>query len=141
MSKQLAHYTVASEDDTRKIAQEIAKLLEPGSFVALNGELGAGKTTLVNYIIAALGSHDKVSSPTFVLQHIYKVNQELKIEHWDLYRLGAVPLELLESRSKDTIVFIEWADKFPELQSEITLTIRISHGEKADARLIELVTS
>ena len=100
-----------SLSDTESLAKDIARTLRGGDSLALNGELGAGKTTFVKFLAKEFGVVEEVSSPSFVLQHIYSGNA-LTIEHWDLYRLGAVPEELDEDPPKGVLRVIEWADKF-----------------------------
>ncbi len=119
-----------------------------GKTVALKGPLGAGKTHLVREICRQFG-FEGCSSPTFVLSNLYKLPDKLpdkfsakdfgddpgekirEIEHWDLYRLKAVPEELLIPPPRNTIRFIEWADLFPSLAPEVDLSISISmEGDK-----------
>lgn len=90
-----------------------------GVTVGLCGDLGAGKTAFVRALAAKLSIVPEcVTSPTYTLQQLYVVPQlgsaqQLKfIEHWDVYRLGAAPLELFERVAKGTLQLIEWADKF-----------------------------
>ncbi len=105
--------------DTQKWAQNFAHHLEDGDIVALNGNLGAGKTFLVQNIIAALGSSAEVTSPTFALVNEYQAQARL-VFHWDFYRMH-VAEEALEIGWKEmlnepgAIHFVEWADRFPEL--------------------------
>jgi tRNA threonylcarbamoyl adenosine modification protein YjeE len=65
--------TLASEEATRRLAADVANLLEPGDFIALAGDLGAGKTTLVRAMIAHLmgDAAVEVPSPTFTLVQSY----------------------------------------------------------------------
>jgi tRNA threonylcarbamoyladenosine biosynthesis protein TsaE len=98
--------------------------LSAPALVALSGELGAGKTTLVQAICAAQGVTEPVTSPTFALVHVYR-GAATQVFHLDLYRLNS-PSELdnlgwdemLDSRS---IVLIEWPDRAgPRLSSHVT---------------------
>ncbi len=119
-----------SEADTAKLAQEIARLPLAGKTVALEGDLGAGKTTLVRYLVAALGGRSEdVSSPTFALEHDYVVRQGLAVEHWDLYRLSSAPAEVLEPPARAVVRVIEWASRCPEAAVGVDLTIVIAVGE------------
>ncbi len=90
-----------------------------GVVVGLSGHLGAGKTAFVRALAANLSIPPaSVTSPTYSLQQVYSVPQisgdrSIKsIEHWDVYRLGAAPIELSERVSQGTLQLIEWADKF-----------------------------
>lgn len=100
------------EEDTVALATEIAKNVCGGMVIGLCGELGAGKTTFTRALVSALGSADQVSSPTYVLEHQYRVDKGIQIEHWDLYRVGQLPDELLEPPKETSVRVIEWADRF-----------------------------
>jgi len=93
-----ASFTIAlaNEEATRRLAVDLANLLAPGDFVALAGDLGAGKTTLVRAMIAHLagGAEIEVPSPTFTLVQTYDLPQ-FALVHADLYRLSG-PGELAE---------------------------------------------
>lgn len=97
----------------RRWAATFAKNLREGGVVYLEGPLGAGKTTLVSFFVAGLGSIDLVTSPTFALVHEYE--GPLRIVHMDLYRLGSAG-EFWEMGGEDylakgNLVFIEWPDR------------------------------
>lgn len=116
--------------DTIKCGREIAKTLRPGATVALVGELGSGKTTLVKGIALGLGVRDvrEVKSPTFVIFHIY--NGRIPLYHFDLYRLegegdfeGIGLDEYLSDRKAVSV--IEWADRAPKLLSGCDVRIEL----------------
>jgi tRNA threonylcarbamoyladenosine biosynthesis protein TsaE len=120
----------ADETTTKAIGAAVAGLLDPGDVVGLTGDLGAGKTRLVQGAAAALGVEGPVLSPTFMLVREY--DGDLAIHHVDAYRLSG-PLELedlgLEDvLSADAVVFVEWADRvaaaLPESWLELGLRIR-----------------
>jgi tRNA threonylcarbamoyladenosine biosynthesis protein TsaE len=102
---------------TEKLAQAVAACFEPGHCVALIGDLGAGKTTFVAHLARQFLISAQVSSPTYVLEHRYPSSSGTSLEHWDLYRCREIPAELLEPVDSATIRLIEWADRFPELNS------------------------
>ena len=135
----LADCRLKSEEDTRELAVELAKKLRGGMLVGLCGELGAGKTTLVRYLCEALKAREPVSSPSYVLEHEYHAASGLLIDHWDLYRLGGVPEELLEPPSKDTVCLVEWIDKQPSLMEQADLLISITFAEDDPLRQQRLV--
>ena len=104
---------------TMAIAERVAEILMPvPRLVILRGELGAGKTTLVKGIVAALGGGepDEVTSPTFTLVHPYQ-GTKVRIYHLDLYRLEAerelATLGLDEMiEEPNALVLVEWGEKF-----------------------------
>jgi tRNA threonylcarbamoyladenosine biosynthesis protein TsaE len=135
-------YAITCERDTARIAEALAPALRGGLVVGLSGDLGAGKTTFVRYLIAAAGGDTRaVSSPTYTLQHEYPLPNGLTVEHWDLYRLTVLPMELEESPSRTTVRLIEWPEKCPEILPYLTCHMRFSHvGEEGEGagRVLEL---
>src|ERR1700726_476017 len=106
--------TLASEEATQRLAADVANILEPGDFVALSGDLGAGKTTFVRAMIAHLSGDSaiEVPSPTFTLVQHYDLPR-FTLVHADLYRLsGASELaELGLDDVPDAVVAMEWPDR------------------------------
>jgi tRNA threonylcarbamoyladenosine biosynthesis protein TsaE len=101
-----------SEQGTIDLGADLARSLEPGAVVLLDGELGAGKTAFVRGLAIGLGaSDDEVSSPTFTLVQEYR--GRMPFFHADLYRVsGAEADELgLDELGRDGVVAIEWAAK------------------------------
>jgi tRNA threonylcarbamoyladenosine biosynthesis protein TsaE len=99
-------------------AAGLAATLRPGDVVALSGGLGAGKTTFVRAVVAALhGSDAAVSSPTFVFRQRYPGTPT--IEHLDVYRVDdpaeAADLGLEEAFAPETITLVEWPERVPGL--------------------------
>jgi tRNA threonylcarbamoyladenosine biosynthesis protein TsaE len=107
-----------NQQETRNLAKSLASQLKGGEIIALEGGLGAGKTTLTQYLGQALAIEENMASPTFVLMKVYglKNNKIKNLVHVDCYRLDD-PQELfylgLEEylNNKMTVVVIEWADK------------------------------
>lgn len=123
----MSERNLRSESDTALLASEIAKLFLGGKTIVLEGDLGAGKTTLVRYLVAALGGRAvDVSSPTFALEHDYGIPGGLQVEHWDLYRLSAAPQELLEPPGPSALRIIEWASKCPGAAAYADLVISLT---------------
>jgi tRNA threonylcarbamoyladenosine biosynthesis protein TsaE len=108
-------FTTNSEQETFALGEKVASRLQPGTFVLLHGDLGAGKTSFVRGMAAGLGANpDDVSSPTFVLIQHYKGRTPLV--HVDLYRIegrAAVDDLGLEELADGAIVAIEWAERLP----------------------------
>lgn len=121
---------IVSERETEQFASELSLLIKPGMSVGLSGDLGAGKTTLVRYLVAVFGSRHEVSSPSYVLEHRYVLQSGEVVSHWDLYRLNSAPEELLEPPPSDEIRIVEWPEKAPEIVSlfDLLITITVSGG-------------
>ncbi len=119
---------IVSEGDLKDFAHEMNAQLQPGTTLALVGELGAGKTTFVRYLAQSLGATTPVSSPTYVLCHEYQ-STSLTLEHWDLYRLVEAPEELSDQPNPTTLRLIEWADRFPDVleQCDVVLTFTLNN--------------
>ena len=124
-----------SETRTQQLGEALTDVLEPGTVVALSGNLGTGKTHLVRAVAVAAGVDRRdVRSPTFSLIHEYAGCWP--IYHFDTYRLGS-PEEFLELGSEEYLAsggvcFIEWADRVACLLPADRLEIEISvTGESA----------
>ena len=117
----------------------MATRLRPGAIVALNGELGSGKTQFVKGLASGLGFGGEVTSPTFTLIHEY-VGGRLPIYHFDFYRLDnedeALQLGLEEYLQGDGVCVIEWAGKFRHLIPAEARWFDLSIGAD-DTRLID----
>ena len=103
--------TINTPDDMAALGARIAARLEAGDLIALNGELGAGKTTFTRGLGEALGVRGAVTSPTFVLARTHpRESGEAPLVHVDAYRLGS-PMELddLDIDFERSIVVVEWA--------------------------------
>jgi tRNA threonylcarbamoyladenosine biosynthesis protein TsaE len=99
-----------SAGETRALGRALASVLEPGDVVLLEGELGTGKTTLVQGIAAGLGVGDAVTSPTFAIVQEYE--GRVGLAHVDVYRLDHVQevhdLGLEEAIDAGRVVVVEW---------------------------------
>jgi tRNA threonylcarbamoyladenosine biosynthesis protein TsaE len=116
------------EEATAALAARIAKLARPGDVIALDGELGAGKTTFARAFIRARGNAEAVPSPTFTLVQVYEVD-EIPIWHFDAYRLldPDEAWELgIEDAFHDGISLIEWPDRLGTLLPARRLWITLS---------------
>ena len=103
---------------TEASGQKLAAELRAGDIVALQGEMGAGKTHLTKGIVAGLESSASVTSPTFTLVHEY-FGGRIPIYHFDFFRLedvgAAARLPLDDYFFGDGVSIVEWADRFPQL--------------------------
>ena len=120
--------TSASAEETRELGRLLGRLLATGDLLALEGDLGSGKTTLVQGIAAGWGSPDRVTSPTFVLINVYRQDGQ-RLYHMDAYRLGgpaeAVDLDLDACLETGPLV-VEWADRIREALPDRFLQVRLS---------------
>lgn len=120
-------YESYSAEDTQRIAAEIADTLKGGEFVAMYGDLGAGKTAFVQGLARALGIDTPVTSPTFTIVNEYY--GRLPLYHFDVYRIADSD-EMYEIGYDDYIAsegvcIVEWAelieDIFPKEYHRITI--------------------
>lgn len=112
---------ISREKDNIKVAKEILKIAGKLNFklILLQGDLGAGKTSLTREIAKLLNSKEKVNSPTFVIQKNYKTGKNFynfrKIAHFDLYRLESIKeiqdIGFFETlKEVQTLVIVEWPE-------------------------------
>ena len=105
---------ISSLTDMYECGKTLSQQLSGGFICYLTGDLGAGKTSLVQGIMQGFGYVDAVTSPTYNLVHEYPT-KSLTVYHIDLYRLNtpeeAFELGLEEIVNSDSVVFIEWPEK------------------------------
>ncbi len=121
--------TVTScSEETQALGRQLAAGLEPGDVIAMIGELGSGKTCIIQGICQGLDVVDDVTSPTFTLINEYQ--GRLPVYHFDLYRLddseSVLDIGFDEYVDGDGVCLIEWADKFPEILPEDRTEIRLN---------------
>lgn len=136
--------TTHSADETIAFGRTLADLLTPPKLVLLRGDLGAGKTTLVKGIAEAFqaASEEDVTSPTFTLIHEYR-GPQATLYHIDLYRVDTQrqleTLGLDDLVAENSILLIEWGEKFPHLRRDRDVEIALERvGE--NGRRIQLTT-
>jgi tRNA threonylcarbamoyladenosine biosynthesis protein TsaE len=117
----------ASASETRLVGRAVSSLLRPGDVVSLGGDLGAGKTTLVQGIAAGLGVEDPILSPTFTLVRQYR--GRFPVYHLDVYRLERVQdvldLGVDEMVEEGAIVAVEWGDAVGSLLPQGHLQVEL----------------
>jgi tRNA threonylcarbamoyladenosine biosynthesis protein TsaE len=125
------------EGETRSYGRHLGKLLRPGDWVALTGELGAGKTTLVQGVLEELHPGARVRSPTYVLVEVYEGSP--RVIHADLYRLRSedelAGLALEDLAAEDGVVLIEWADRAGTKLAPERLELELRYVEGAGREL------
>jgi len=127
----LTEFITVSPEQTFKIGQNIAKNLKPGygHIIALNGELGSGKTCLTKGIADSLGIKETITSPTYTIVNEYLLEGSGVLYHIDTYRLNDErdfeDIGGVEILSSNNICIIEWSDKIKNLLPENVITINI----------------
>lgn len=139
MTATATEFVTHNSAETIEVGRKLAAMLKPPVFLILHGDLGAGKTTLVKGIAEALDAAeaDEVTSPTFTLVHEYEGTRDdqgkrvpVRLYHLDLYRIETErqleTLGLDDLQAEDSIVLVEWGEKFPSVvkrsQGEIVMT-------------------
>jgi len=136
--------TTNSADETIALGRTLAEMLVPPKLVLLRGDLGAGKTTLVKGIAAAFeaAAEEDVTSPTFTLVHEYH-GPRAHLYHIDLYRIDTMreldTLALDDLRTGDSLLLIEWGEKFPRLLRERDVEISLERVSE-NGRKIRIVS-
>jgi tRNA threonylcarbamoyl adenosine modification protein YjeE len=113
----------------------LSAALEPGDVIALDGDLGSGKTELVRGLAEGLGVTAAVHSPTFVLHHHY--DGRIPLDHYDLYRLaGAGWVDAgLDEPAPESIAVIEWPARAEPLEEWATIQIELEVSGETERRL------
>jgi len=112
-----------SPDQTRRVGARLGSLLKAGNVLCLNGDLGAGKTTLVQGIAQGWGSPDPVTSPTFVLINNYRRPDGQQLSHLDAYRLA----DALEAEALDIDYLLESGPLIVEWPKRILSALPDNH--------------
>lgn len=126
-----------SPTQTRRIGMRLGEMLMPGDVIGLEGNLGAGKTTLVQGIASGWGSYDSVSSPTYVLVNVYRRLDRKQLFHLDAFRLKspeeAIDLDIDAILDQGPLL-VEWADKIEEALPEdfLWINMRFISDEQRD---------
>lgn len=119
-----------SPEQTRRLGMRLGALLQGGDLVCLQGDLGAGKTTLVQGVARGWGALDEVSSPTFVLVNAYRRPDGEQLAHLDAYRVDS--LAEAEELDLDALLssgplMVEWAERIEAILPEERLWARLEY--------------
>jgi tRNA threonylcarbamoyladenosine biosynthesis protein TsaE len=132
------------EAATQRLGQVLAPLLQPGMVVWLNGDLGAGKTTLARALLRGLGYGGPVKSPTYTLVEVYVVSS-LYFYHFDFYRFNE-PEEFDDAGlgdyfRKDAVCLVEWPEKAAGFvpSADLALNFRFAEASPEGGREIDLL--
>ena len=134
-----------SAEETKQIGHEIAATITSPPILSLHGDLGPGKTTLVQGIAEGLGIKEEITSPTFTLMNVYEItNYKLQITnlvHIDTYRLKNQQ-ELIDIGAEDylgqpgVVTIIEWPEKIEKLlQNKKIISITLEHLDADERRI------
>ena len=129
-----------SPEETFAFGQCLARVLGKGQVVCLAGDLGAGKTLLVQGLAKGLGIKDIVNSPTFTILNVYEA--DFPIYHFDLYRLEYAEelfdIGFYEYTEGQGLSIIEWPDKFPGELPDEYLWIDVKNGDHTNERFLQV---
>lgn len=122
-----------SINDLTQIAEKIIDFAEGKNVWLFNGEMGAGKTTLIKYICEKLQVEDNVSSPTFSIVNEYRTTDNNLVYHFDFYRINdeseALDIGVEEYFDSGRLCMIEWPEKIPSLIPDKYLSINIEENQ------------
>ena len=134
--------TITSIHEIDAAAKQLLSFIDEHRKIAFSGEMGAGKTTLIQAICRLLGVEDNVNSPTFALINEYLTKEGKSIFHFDLYRIEDIT-EMYDFGYEDyfysdAYCFIEWPEKAMELIPDDFIFIRIEVQEDGSRIVREL---
>jgi tRNA threonylcarbamoyladenosine biosynthesis protein TsaE len=124
-------------EDTNSFGQKLAELLQPGDIITMEGDLGAGKTTLTKAIGAGLGVKRTINSPTFTI--IKEYEGRLPLYHMDVYRLenSDEDIGFEEYFSGEGVSIVEWAQFIEDYLPKERLELTLKHDGEARTILLQ----
>jgi tRNA threonylcarbamoyladenosine biosynthesis protein TsaE len=124
-----------SAEETQAFSKRLADLLKPGDVIALEGDLGAGKTTFTKGLAEGLGITRTVNSPTFTI--IKEYQGRMPLYHMDVYRVedSFEDLGFEEYFAGDGVTVVEWAHLIGAQLPEQLLTLHLYHGEAGTRKI------
>jgi tRNA threonylcarbamoyladenosine biosynthesis protein TsaE len=137
----------ATTDDTQDFGRRLGELLRGGDVLVLTGDLGAGKTTLIQGIAEGLGVRGPITSPTFVIARVHpSLGSGPALVHVDAYRLdGSAELDDLDLDTDldETVTVVEWGEGLAEALTDAPFEVRIRRATGDDdagdeVRVVEL---
>lgn len=123
----------------KRLGEAIGQSASGGEVLELVGDIGAGKTTLTKGIAQALGINEPVQSPTFTISRVYDSPKELRLAHYDFYRLGEAGImgdEVREAMDDNSVVVVEWAGAVDDDLPKDRLVVKITTISEEE-RLVE----
>ncbi len=127
---------IDSINELPDVADAVLDALGNRTVVAFRGEMGAGKTTLIRAIMAALGSEDTISSPTFAIVNHYSTAANEAVYHFDFYRIER-PEEAFDFGYEEyfysgNLCLVEWPEKIEALLPEEAMTVTITADSECE---------
>ena len=127
-----------SPEQTRRMGMRLGAMLNTGDIICLQGDLGAGKTTLVQGLAQGWGSMDSVSSPTFIIVNMYRRPDQNQLFHLDTYRLESATeaemLDLDEMIAYGSLV-IEWAERIESILPAERLWLQLDYIDEEQRQI------
>lgn len=133
-----------NSDETKAIAALFSKVVESGTVVLLEGDLGSGKTTFTQGLGQSLGIKRAIKSPTYNIVKEYPVDSKTNLIHIDAYRLeegGADSIDLYRYINDENIILIEWSQFLKEYLPRDYMIIRFETSESLNHRVIKFAVS
>ncbi len=138
----MKEFFIASESQLSEWVPVLFDMLGDKTKLALIGNLGAGKTTLIKYLCQHLGVRDQVVSPTFSLVNEYSTDTGVSVFHIDLYRLEsleeALQIGIEEYLDSEAYVFIEWPQLINTLLGDDFIWVEISVANEQGRKIVIL---
>lgn len=126
----------------RAFGEKISHRLRGGECIELVGDVGAGKTTFVQGLGRGLGADDDVQSPSFTLSREYECRDDIRLVHYDFYRLhesGVMAYELAESLGDShTVTVVEWAETIQAVLPDERIVISITTNPHDESRTVTM---
>ena len=137
-------YITNSPAETEAVGAALARVLTPGTVIAYEGDLGAGKTAFTRGLARGLGAKDRVTSPTYTIVNEY-LGGRMPLFHFDMYRLGSSD-ELFDIGWEDYLVrggvcAVEWSENVDDVLDSDTIRVDIRRGESDDQRRITITNA
>jgi tRNA threonylcarbamoyladenosine biosynthesis protein TsaE len=134
----MAVLTTHSPKETRNLGRKLGQLLAPGDLLCLQGDLGAGKTTLTQGSAEGWGSTDSVSSPTFVMVNLYRAADGTPLYHMDAYRIESLPEAAqlgIDDMLAEGALILEWPERIEPLLPKERLWLTLTHISETERQL------
>ncbi len=133
-------FLLRSEEETQSLGTKLGAALQAGDILCLDGDLGAGKTTLTKAIAKAMGIEDHVTSPTFTIVQEYEGT--LPLYHFDVYRVGDLD-EFFEIGYEDYfdgrgVCIVEWAKQVEDALPPRAIRMELHYGTEPTHRLAKV---